>query len=52
MKQLKEALLARHLHLHKRDNLLFLAPPLVASEEDLSTGLTGLAQALDGSFGG
>ena len=52
MKQLREALLAMHLHLHKRDNLLFLAPPLVASEEDLSTGLTGLAQALDGSFGG
>jgi taurine--2-oxoglutarate transaminase len=50
MKALKDALHRRHLHLHKRDNLIFLAPPLVSSEADLQAGLSALGEALDESF--
>ena len=41
---------ARRLHLHKRDNLVFLAPPLVTSEAELEEGLVALGAALDESF--
>jgi taurine--2-oxoglutarate transaminase len=47
MRALRDALGARHLHLHKRDNMLFLAPPLVATETDLRDALDRLTQALD-----
>jgi taurine--2-oxoglutarate transaminase len=36
----------RHVHLHRRDNLLYLAPPLVATEADLGEALARLDQAL------
>src|SRR6185295_14045526 len=35
MKRLAAALLERRLHLHKRDHMIFLAPPLVVTEADL-----------------
>ena len=41
---------AQHLHLHKRDHMVFLAPPLVASEADLQAGLDRLGRALDEAF--
>jgi taurine--2-oxoglutarate transaminase len=41
------ALLRRHVHSHRRDNLLYVAPPLVATEADVSEGLDHLAAALD-----
>jgi taurine--2-oxoglutarate transaminase len=41
------ALKRHHLHLHRRDNLIYVAPPLVATEEDLSEAAALLAQALD-----
>ena len=50
MKRVRAALATRHLHLHKRDNMLFLAPPLVIEESELQAGLDGLAQALDEAF--
>jgi taurine--2-oxoglutarate transaminase len=50
MKRLRDALAARHLHLHKRDHMIFVAPPLVASEEDLQAGLDRLGEALAESF--
>jgi taurine---2-oxoglutarate transaminase len=50
MKRFKDAVARRHLHLHKRDNLVFLAPPLVSSEADLAAGLRALGEALDESF--
>ncbi|HXU80183.1 MAG TPA: aminotransferase class III-fold pyridoxal phosphate-dependent enzyme [Polyangia bacterium] len=46
-KQLAEELRARHLHLHKRDTMVFVAPPLVIDEADLRAGVTALGQALD-----
>ena len=50
MKRLQVALAARHLHVHKRDSMIFLAPPLVISEADLDRGLGLLEAALDESF--
>ena len=50
MKRLQGALAAHHLHVHKRDNLVFLAPPLVISEADLAAGLGLLEAALDECF--
>jgi taurine---2-oxoglutarate transaminase len=50
MARLRTALSQRHLHLHKRDHVIFLAPPLVVSEEDLEEGLTRLGAALDDAF--
>jgi taurine--2-oxoglutarate transaminase len=50
MARLREALAQRHLHLHKRDHVIFLAPPLVITEDDLEDGLTRLGGALDETF--
>jgi taurine--2-oxoglutarate transaminase len=50
LKRLREGLAGQHLHLHKRDNMVFLAPPLVASEADLEAGLERLGRALDEAF--
>jgi taurine--2-oxoglutarate transaminase len=38
---------AHHLHLHKRDNLVYVAPPLVISEVELEEALAALGRALD-----
>ena len=37
----------RQVHLHRRDNLIYIAPPLVATEADLTEALTLVAAALD-----
>ncbi len=37
----------QHLHAHRRDNLVFVAPPLVATEADLAEGVRRLGAALD-----
>jgi len=47
--RLAAALRRRHLHVHKRENLVYLAPPLVATEADLGEGTARLAAALDES---
>jgi taurine---2-oxoglutarate transaminase len=52
MKQVAEQLRARHLHLHKRDNMVFVAPPLVIEEADLKAGVKTLAAALDAAWSG
>ncbi len=41
------AIRARRLWMHKRDNLVYLAPPLVSSEADLDEALGRLGAALD-----
>jgi taurine--2-oxoglutarate transaminase len=46
MKQLPAALAARRLHVHKRDNMVFVAPPLVVSEAELDDGVERLESAL------
>jgi taurine--2-oxoglutarate transaminase len=51
MGRLRAALERRHLYLHKRDNTIFLAPPLVIAEHDLEEGLVALGGALDESYG-
>ena len=45
--RLAAALRRQHLHLHKRENLVYLAPPLVSTEADLSEGVARLATAID-----
>jgi taurine--2-oxoglutarate transaminase len=52
MKRLAQELRARHLHVHKRDNLVFVAPPLVISEAELAGGVDTLAAALDAAWAG
>jgi len=47
MGKLSASLRKHHLHMHKRDNLLYLAPPLVISEAELDAALLDLGQALD-----
>lgn len=41
------ALKRLHLHAHRRDNLIFVAPPLVATDDDLAEGVARLTAALD-----
>jgi taurine--2-oxoglutarate transaminase len=50
MKRLAQALRARHLHLHKRDDMVFVAPPLVIDEADLAAGIAALGAALDDAW--
>jgi taurine--2-oxoglutarate transaminase len=47
MARLGAALRARHLHMHKRDNLLYLAPPLVIEGDELEEALQAVGAALD-----
>ena len=47
MTKLAATLRRHHLHLHKRDNLLYFAPPLVISEAELDAALADLGRALD-----
>lgn len=50
MGRLARALRARRVWLHKRDNLLYVAPPLVSAEADLAEGLERVGAALDEVF--
>ena len=43
--KLSASLRKHHLHMHKRDNLLYLAPPLVISEAELDAALLRLGRA-------
>jgi taurine--2-oxoglutarate transaminase len=45
--KLAETLRKHHLHMHKRENLLYLAPPLVISEVELEEAVAALGRALD-----
>ena len=47
MARVAAGLKQRHIHLHRRDNLVFVAPPLVATEDDLTPALAALGEALD-----
>jgi taurine--2-oxoglutarate transaminase len=51
MGKLAAALRARHLHMHKRDNLLYFAPPLVIAREEIDEALLALGAALDEAHG-
>lgn len=50
MKRFAEALRARRVHLHKRDHMFFIAPPLVIGEDELEEGLLRIEQALDAAW--
>jgi taurine--2-oxoglutarate transaminase len=52
MKALAEALRRQRLHVHKRENLAFIAPPLVVTEADLDEGLARLGRAIEEVWGG
>jgi taurine--2-oxoglutarate transaminase len=45
--RLAATLRKHHLHMHKRDNLLYFAPPLVISEIELEEAMAALGRALD-----
>ncbi len=47
MSRVYAALRARHVHLFKRDNLVYLAPPLVSTEAELDEGLSRVTEALE-----
>ena len=47
MAKLNASLRRHHLHMHKRDNLLYFAPPLVISEGELEAALADLGRAFD-----
>jgi len=47
MGKLSASLRKHHLHMHKRDNLLYLAPPLVIDEAELDAALAELGRACD-----
>jgi taurine--2-oxoglutarate transaminase len=47
MAKLAGVLRKRHLHMHKRENLLYLAPPLVIGEGDLDEAVAEVGRALD-----
>ena len=47
MGRVATALRRHHLHMQRRDNLIYVAPPLVISEVDLEEALAALATALD-----
>ncbi|HVV50616.1 MAG TPA: aminotransferase class III-fold pyridoxal phosphate-dependent enzyme [Polyangia bacterium] len=47
MAKLSASLRRHHLHMHKRDNLLYFAPPLVIGEAELEAALAELGRALD-----
>jgi taurine--2-oxoglutarate transaminase len=46
MRALAVALRAEHVHLHKRDSTVFIAPPLVVTEDELDDGFTRISRAL------
>jgi taurine---2-oxoglutarate transaminase len=50
MTKLAAILRRERLHLHKRDNLLYLAPPLVIGEAELEAALGHLGRAFDEAF--
>jgi taurine--2-oxoglutarate transaminase len=47
MARVAAALRRHHLHLHKRDNMVYVAPPLVISEAELQEALAALGTALN-----
>jgi taurine--2-oxoglutarate transaminase len=47
MEKLSASLRKHHLHMHRRDNLLYLAPPLVIEEAELDAALDALGRAFD-----
>lgn len=50
MKRLAAELRNRRVHLHKRDHMIFIAPPLVVPEADLDAGLALIEEAIDATF--
>ena len=47
MAKLAAALRRHHLHLHKRDNLVYFAPPLVITDAELDEAVAELGRAFD-----
>jgi len=47
MTRLAASLRRHHIHVHKRDNLVYLAPPLVISEPELDEALAAFGRAFD-----
>jgi taurine--2-oxoglutarate transaminase len=50
MSKLAAVLRRRHLHMHKRDNIVYFAPPLVIGEAELDEALDEVGRAFDETF--
>ena len=46
MAKVAATLRRNHLHMHKRDNLVYFAPPLVITDAELDEALAALGAAL------
>jgi taurine--2-oxoglutarate transaminase len=51
MARLSARLRAHHLHMHKRDNVLYFAPPLVIARDEIDEALVALGAALEEAHG-
>ena len=51
MARLAARLRAHHLHMHRRDNVLYFAPPLVIARDEIDEALVALGAALDEAHG-
>jgi taurine--2-oxoglutarate transaminase len=47
MKRVAPLLKSRRLHMHKRDGMLFVAPPLVIGEDELAEGVSVVGEVLE-----
>jgi taurine--2-oxoglutarate transaminase len=52
MAKVGAALRRHHLHMHKRDNLVYFAPPLVISDAELDDAVVAVGAAFDEGMGG
>jgi taurine---2-oxoglutarate transaminase len=50
IRRLAAELRARRLHVLKRDSMIFLAPPLVITEDELERGVRAVGEALDAAW--
>ena len=51
MAKVAAALRRNHLHMHKRDNLVYFAPPLVITDAELEEAVTAVGAAFDEAMG-
>ena len=51
MAKVAAALRRNHLHMHKRDNLVYFAPPLVITDAELDEAVTAVGAAFDEAMG-
>jgi adenosylmethionine-8-amino-7-oxononanoate aminotransferase len=51
MAKVAASLRRNHLHMHKRDNLVYFAPPLVITDAELDEAIAAVGTAFDEALG-